>query len=147
MPPLSGSPRRSTTPLRPAMSAKRSAIDTQMPAFTRASMPRKVRSGRPATSPGLPRARRPATCGPIKDGCRGEAMDRRKMTEAQRAYEAKRAAKAGLSLERWLERKEKAAAAGEHEAAASAKAGPFTAEAKGKPGFLAELLGKAQESV
>ena len=32
------------------------------------------------------------------------------MTEAQRAYEAKRAAKAGLTLERWLERKEKTAA-------------------------------------
>ena len=29
-------------------------------------------------------------------------MDQRKMTEAQRAYEAKRAAKAGMSLDKWL---------------------------------------------
>ena len=65
------------------------------------------------------------------------------MTEAQRAYEAKRAAKAGLSLERWLERKEKAAAG----AARDAEAGKprQAAAAKGKPGFLARLLEKAQK--
>lgn len=63
------------------------------------------------------------------------------MTEAQRAYEAKRAAKAGLTLERWLERKEKAAA-GERDAAAKPRPG---AEGKGKPGFLARLLEKAQK--
>ena len=74
---------------------------------------------------------------------RGGAMDQRKMTEAQRAYEAKRAAKAGLTLERWLERKEKAAAAGEREAVAKQR--PSSAEAKGKPGFLARLLEKAQK--
>ena len=67
------------------------------------------------------------------------------MTEAQRAYEAKRAAKAGLSLERWLERKEKAAAAGEREAAAAAKARASEAGAKGKLGFFARLLEKAQK--
>lgn len=68
------------------------------------------------------------------------------MTEAQRAYEAKRAAKAGLSLERWLERKEKAAAAGEREAAA-AKARPAAAavDRKAKSGFFARLLEKAQK--
>lgn len=73
-------------------------------------------------------------------------MDGRKMTEAQKAYEAKRAAKAGLSLERWLERKEKAAAAGEREAAA-AKARPAAAAAdqKAKSGFFARLLEKAQK--
>lgn len=70
-------------------------------------------------------------------------MDQRKMTEAQRAYEAKRAAKAGLTLERWLERKEKAAAAGEREAVAKQR--PSSAETKGKPGFLARLLEKAQK--
>ena len=64
------------------------------------------------------------------------------MTEAQRAYEEKRAAKAGLSLERWLERKEKAAAAEAREAAATAKPQPA---AKGKPGFLARLLERAQK--
>ena len=65
------------------------------------------------------------------------------MTEAQRAYEAKRAAKAGLSMERWLERKEKAAAAEAREAAVTAK--PQPAAAKGKPGFLARLLERAQK--
>ncbi len=65
------------------------------------------------------------------------------MTEAQRAYEAKRAAKAGLTLERWLERKEKAAA-GEREAAA-ARPRPSPVGSKGKPGFLARLLEKAQK--
>ncbi len=69
-------------------------------------------------------------------------MDRRKMTEAQRAYEAKRAAKAGLTLERWLERKEKAA--GERDVAA-APTKPAPAGAKGKPGFFARLLEKAQK--
>lgn len=69
-------------------------------------------------------------------------MDQRKMTEAQRAYEAKRAAKAGLTLERWLERKERAAA-GERDAAAKPR--PAAADGKGKPGFLARLLEKAQK--
>jgi hypothetical protein len=71
-------------------------------------------------------------------------MDQRKMTEAQRAYEAKRAAKAGLTLERWLERKEKAAAE-ERGASADPKARPPSAAAKGKPGFLARLLERAQK--
>jgi hypothetical protein len=31
------------------------------------------------------------------------------MTEAQKAYEAKRAAKAGMTLEKWMAQKEKAA--------------------------------------
>ena len=65
------------------------------------------------------------------------------MTEAQRAYEAKRAAKAGISLERWLERKEKAAA-GARDAEAGGKPRQAAA-AKGKPGFLARLLEKAQK--
>jgi hypothetical protein len=70
-------------------------------------------------------------------------MDQRKMTEAQRAYEAKRAAKAGMTLERWLEHKEKAAAE-ERGAAAKSRPAP-TAAAKGKPGFLARLLERAQK--
>jgi hypothetical protein len=41
----------------------------------------------------------------------GVPMADRKLTEAQRAYEAKRAAKAGMSLEKWLTEKEKRAAA------------------------------------
>ena len=47
-------------------------------------------------------------------------MSDRKMTDAQRAYEAKRAAKAGMSLEKWMAEKEKRAAAEAKEAAAAA---------------------------
>ncbi|MCB4821779.1 hypothetical protein [Roseicella aerolata] len=63
------------------------------------------------------------------------------MTEAQRAYEAKRAAKAGMSLEKWLAQKEKEAAA---ERAQVLKTPKVEATAK-KPGFFARLLEKAQK--
>jgi hypothetical protein len=68
-------------------------------------------------------------------------MDQRKMTEGQRAYEAKRAAKAGVSLEKWLSLKEKEAAA-EREQVAKAK--KIEAAAK-KPGFLSRLLERVQK--
>jgi hypothetical protein len=70
-------------------------------------------------------------------------MDHRKMSEGQRAYEAKRARKAGVSLERWLDQKAKEAAA---ERAATPKTQqPEAAAEKKKPGFLARLLEKAQK--
>ncbi|WP_255569178.1 hypothetical protein [Roseomonas alba] len=68
-------------------------------------------------------------------------MSDRKMTEAQRAYEAKRAAKAGMSLEKWLTEKEKRAAAEAREQAVATKP---AAPAK-KPGFFGRLLEKAQK--
>ncbi|TCZ58593.1 hypothetical protein [Roseicella aquatilis] len=68
-------------------------------------------------------------------------MDQRKMTEGQRAYEAKRAAKAGMSLEKWLTSKERDAAA---ERAQAEKAAKVQASAR-KPGFFARLLEKAQK--
>jgi len=72
------------------------------------------------------------------------STDPRKMTEGQRAYEARRAAKAGMSLEKWLVEKEKRA---REEAAvllrAAAAAEP-THPGK-KPGFLARLLERAQK--
>ena len=68
-------------------------------------------------------------------------MSDRKMTEAQRAYEAKRAAKAGMSLDKWLADKEKRAAAEAREdAVAVAKAA-----APKKTGFFGRLLEKAQK--
>ena len=67
-------------------------------------------------------------------------MSERKMTEAQRAYEAKRAAKAGVSLDKWLNEKDRRAAAEAREAAAATPA----PAAPRKPGFLARLLEKAQ---
>ncbi|NMJ42595.1 hypothetical protein GWK16_15215 [Roseomonas sp. JC162] len=69
-------------------------------------------------------------------------MSDRKMTDAQRAYEAKRAAKAGMSLDKWLADKDRRAQAEAKEAAAAA--GPPAAAAK-KPGFFGRLLEKAQK--
>jgi len=67
------------------------------------------------------------------------------MTEAQRAYESRRAAKAGLSLEKWLAAKEKDR---EEERRAAAQAGAAraaeAAPAK-KPGFFQRLMEKAQQ--
>jgi hypothetical protein len=71
-------------------------------------------------------------------------MDQRKLTEGQRAYEARRAAKAGMTLERWLDQKEKERKAEAAAAAKAAKAEPAAAPAK-KPGFFARLLEKAQK--
>ncbi len=70
-------------------------------------------------------------------------MSDRKMTDAQRAYEAKRAAKAGMSLDKWMAQKEKRAAAEAKEAAAATPA-PAAAAPK-KPGFFSRLLEKAQK--
>lgn len=73
-------------------------------------------------------------------------MADRKLTEGQRAYEAKRAAKAGVSLEKWLADKEKREKA---EAAAAAKAARTQTEAAvpKKPGFLSRLLEKANKPI
>lgn len=70
-----------------------------------------------------------------------QAVDSRKMTEGQRAYEAKRAAKAGMTLDRWLALKEKEA---EAERAGAAKAAAEATPAK-KPGFFSRLLERAQK--
>lgn len=59
------------------------------------------------------------------------------MTEAQRAYETKRAQKAGVSLDKWLAQKEKDRAA--------AAAPPPPPAAPKKPGFLSRLLDKAHK--
>lgn len=67
-------------------------------------------------------------------------MDAKKLTDGQRAYEAKRAAKAGMTLEAWLRDKEKRAKA---EAAEAAKA--TTPEVPKKPGFFSRLLERAQK--
>ncbi|WP_237180569.1 hypothetical protein [Roseomonas haemaphysalidis] len=59
-----------------------------------------------------------------------------KMTEGQRAYETKRAAKAGKTLDQWLKLKTK-----EREALlAASKAAPAT---PAKQGFFARLMEKA----
>jgi len=63
------------------------------------------------------------------------------MSEGQRAYEAKRAAKAGMSLEKWitLKDREREQEAREREKAAKA------AEPPKKPGILSRLLDRAHK--
>ncbi len=63
------------------------------------------------------------------------------LTEGQRAYEAKRAAKAGMSLEKWLQskqRQQEAEARIREQATAPAKPGK-------KPGFFSRLIERAQK--
>ena len=62
------------------------------------------------------------------------------LTEGQRAYEAKRAAKAGMSLDKWLASKQR-----QQEAEARAKLKTAAAVKPPKPpGFLSRLLERAQ---
>jgi hypothetical protein len=63
----------------------------------------------------------------------------KKLTDGQRAYEAKRAARAGMSLEKWLAEKDKLARREERERKAA------TVKAPKRPGFLARLIDKAHK--
>jgi len=63
--------------------------------------------------------------------------DTKRMTEAQRAYEQKRAAKAGTSLDGWLEQKKKRAAEEARQAAPPAPAK--------EPGLIRRLIDRAHK--
>jgi hypothetical protein len=73
--------------------------------------------------------------------CDNTAMTKQ-MTEGQRAYEAKRAAKAGMSLDKWMALKERERAAEERE---RLKAAAKAAEPPKKPGFFARLIERAHK--
>ncbi len=64
--------------------------------------------------------------------------DPKRMTDAQRTYEAKRAAKAGKSLDSWLEQKRK-------RQDEEAKAAAVTPAAAKKPGLLKRLIDRAHK--
>lgn len=66
----------------------------------------------------------------------------RPMTEGQRAYEAKRAQKAGMSLDKWLAQKERERLA---EARAREKAAAKAAVVEKPPGFFRRLIAKAEK--
>lgn len=70
-----------------------------------------------------------------------KSAETRKLTEGQRAYEAKRAAKAGMSLDKWLAAKERDRLADEK---AKAKAVVANKPAK-PPGLLKRLLERAHK--
>jgi hypothetical protein len=63
------------------------------------------------------------------------------MTDGQRAYEARRAAKAGVSLDKWLARKERDRKAEVRAKEETARA----AEPPKPPGFFARLLERAHK--
>ena len=63
------------------------------------------------------------------------------LTEGQRAYEARRAAKAGMSLEKWLDSKQRLLAAEEREKQKAVEA----AKPPKKPGFFSRLLDRAHK--
>ncbi len=63
------------------------------------------------------------------------------MSEGQRSYEAKRAAKAGVSLEKWLAMKEKDREREERERQQAARPPPPPK----KPGFFSRLIAKAEK--
>jgi len=65
------------------------------------------------------------------------------MSDGQRAYEAKRAAKAGMSLDRWLAQKARDAA--EERAAAAKVAQAETPAVTKPPGLFSRLLERAQK--
>jgi hypothetical protein len=69
-----------------------------------------------------------------------KAVTAKSLTEGQRAYETKRAAKAGMSLDKWLSSKER-----EREAEAKAKLkAAEAAKPKKPPGLFGRLLERAQ---
>ena len=63
------------------------------------------------------------------------------MTEGQRAYETKRAAKAGMSLDKWLQTKRREQEAEEKARLKAAEPPPPPK----KPGFFGRLLERAQK--
>ena len=66
----------------------------------------------------------------------------KELTEGQRAYESKRAAKAGMSLDKWLTMKERERT---QEVEAVAKAAAVEAAKPKKPGLISRLLAKAEK--
>lgn len=70
-------------------------------------------------------------------------MDSTKLTPGQRAYEEKRAAKAGMKLDAWLRDKDRRAKADAAEAAKVARV--EVALPARKPGFFSRLMERAQK--
>jgi len=62
------------------------------------------------------------------------------LSQGQRAYEARRAAKAGMTLDRWLEQKRRADAE-----EAAAKARPARAEPPKRKGLISRLIDRAHK--
>jgi hypothetical protein len=127
---------------RPPLEAARAACDNiHMRKQQMAKSPPTKTSS--AKTPGAPAAKvAPAKSSPVKAPPPKAAVKVEHLTEGQRAYEAKRAAKAGMSLDKWMDQKARERAAEEREREkAAAKA---SAPAK-KPGFFARLIERAHK--
>ena len=70
------------------------------------------------------------------------AKDARVMTEGQRAYEAKRAAKAGVSLDKWLTQKDRERETEQRGRQREAVRASVPAK---PPGFFSRLISKAEK--
>jgi hypothetical protein len=68
----------------------------------------------------------------------------KELTEGQRAYEAKRAAKAGMNLDKWLASKEREKAQAAAADAKAVKAAKDAATPK-KPGLISRLIARAEK--
>ena len=64
----------------------------------------------------------------------------KQMSEGQRSYEAKRAAKAGVSLDKWLQMKQR-----EQREAERARVQATTPPKAARPGLLARLIDRAHK--
>ena len=84
--------------------------------------------------------RNPAACEKASEMRGTDMAPIKTLTEGQRAYEAKRAAKAGMSLDKWLVTKKR-----EQEAEVKAKLKVLEAAKPPKPpGFFGRLMERAQ---
>ncbi|HEY6433402.1 MAG TPA: hypothetical protein VIZ17_15590 [Acetobacteraceae bacterium] len=68
------------------------------------------------------------------------AKSTKSLTDGQRAYEAKRAAKAGMSLDKWLDQKQR-----QQQAAIRVQAKAAETPKPRKPGFLSRLIERAHK--
>jgi len=86
--------------------------------------------------------RLPCLLEPCRAGCKNLSMAKptRTLTEGQRAYEAKRAAKAGVSLDKWLSSKQR-----QQEAELRAQARTAEVPKPKRTGFFARLIERAHK--
>ncbi len=114
------------------VTSKKAAATAQTTANKPATANKPTGTAAPAT------ASKPATAN--RQATAGKPTTAKTLTAGQRAYETKRAAKAGVSLEKWLDTKQREQQAEQRAKLKAAEA----AKPPKKPGFFARLLERAQ---
>ena len=120
-----------TAAAKPATASKQATVAKPATASKHAT------AGKPTTATKHTAASRPAIASKPATARKHAAKT---LTAGQRAYEAKRAAKAGVSLEKWLDTKQREQQAEERARLKAAEA----AKPPKKPGFFARLIERAQ---